>query len=87
MGHLFDNIDVPLRFFERKIMARYCFWVGLLLLANFANAEEHTIRGTQWGMSRSEVMDIEQWEYISKDESHLYYYGELVKGRKTKLWT
>lgn len=70
-------------------MIRSCFLVVLLFAVGFANAGEHSIRGTQWGMSRSEVMEIEKWEYVEKKNSviglDLHFEGQLKEGVTTKL--
>ena len=75
-------------------MSRYYFLVGLLTLTGFVSAEQHTIRGTHWGMTLQEVIETEKWEYhgqkeehlFGQDELYLFYYGKLIDGLRTRLY-
>lgn len=66
-------------------MIRYCLLVGLLLFCGLTQAEEHTIRGTHWGMTMDEVKAVEDWEYESQTEKLLFYTGELKPRIATEL--
>lgn len=66
----------------------YKFVSVLLLVALICPqtwAEEHTIRGTHWGMTIEQVKAIEKWEYVTETGDFLFYSGELKPGVDTKL--
>lgn len=66
------------------MMVRYCFII--FLLAGFAGAEEHTIRGTSWGMTKDEVRSAEKWKCVWDKGDYIKFVGELKPGEETRLY-